>query len=333
MPPGLTSGCQATNHPLEVFNVKAADSWASFNMISGASLKSFTLSIDEHPMWIYAVDGQYIEPQLVDAVSMYMGERYSAMIQLDKTPGNYTIRVADAGDDQIISGFATLAYQDGQDIGVSLPSIDYNGQNITSNVVYLNSSIVPPFGVQPPSITADAMYKFNFGRLNYSWQWSLDGTEIYPPDRSAYQPLLLNLNSSAAQADGKIVIRTTSDSWVDFVLQVGANPEQPQQYPHPMHKHSNKAYIIGSALGLFTWSSVADAIEAVPHAFDLQNPAYRDMFVTSFEGPNWMVVRYHVENPGAFLFHCHIPTHLEGGMALALLDGTDRWPEVPAEYL
>lgn len=45
-----------------------------------------------------------------------------------------------------------------------------------------------------------------------------------------------------------------------------------------------------------------------------------------------MVIRYQVVNPGPFLFHCHVQTHVAGGMAVALLDGVDQWPEVPTEY-
>jgi hypothetical protein len=45
-----------------------------------------------------------------------------------------------------------------------------------------------------------------------------------------------------------------------------------------------------------------------------------------------MVIRYQVVNPGAFLFHCHVQTHMSGGMAVAMLDGVDEWPEVPSEY-
>jgi hypothetical protein len=46
-----------------------------------------------------------------------------------------------------------------------------------------------------------------------------------------------------------------------------------------------------------------------------------------------MALRYHVENPGAFLFHCHMQTHMAGGMAVAMLDGVDKWPEVPQQYI
>jgi len=39
-------------------------------------------------MWVFTVDGSYIEPQKVDAISISMGERYAVFVKLDKTAGS-----------------------------------------------------------------------------------------------------------------------------------------------------------------------------------------------------------------------------------------------------
>ena len=77
-----------------------------------------------------------------------------------------------------------------------------------------------------------------------------------------------------------------------------------------------------------------EAIKHIPESFNLHNslPRYRFYTLPVSTQSTWMVVRYFVENPGAFLLHCHINPHLTGGMGLAILDGIDVWPEVPAEY-
>lgn len=56
-------------------------------------------------------------------------------------------------------------------------------------------------------------------------------------------------------------------------------------------------------------------------------------FTTSAAEGNstWLALRYQVVNPGAFLFHCHIQTHMSGGMAVVLLDGVDAWPAIPED--
>ena len=86
-------------------------------------------------------------------------------------------------------------------------------------------------------------------------------------------------------------------------------------------------------MGLFTWDTVAEAQKEIPEQFNLETAGFRDTFVTSPAGESWLAIRYQVVNPGAFMLHCHIETHLEGGMAIAMLDGVDAWPTIPQEYL
>lgn len=72
VPFGVFEGCDATNPNPYIFNVDASQGWVSLNIISAASLQEMVVSIDEHPMWVYAIDGRFIEPQLVDVRSSIM---------------------------------------------------------------------------------------------------------------------------------------------------------------------------------------------------------------------------------------------------------------------
>ena len=94
-------------------------------------------------------------------------------------------------------------------------------------------------------------------------------------------------------------------------------------------------YLLGQGDGLFKWDSVAEAAKEIPSSFNFVDPPRRDGFTTpaALQGPSWMAIRYHVDNPGAWLIHCHVQSHLSGGMSMAIQDGVDKWPKVPAEYL
>jgi len=189
-----------------------------------------------------------------------------------------------------------------------------------------------PFNLPPPAHEADSIHFLRTGRLGGAWKWTMDGKSLYASDRSAYNPLLYNPNSADAQ-DPNLIIRTKNGTWVDIVIQVLSTDGQDDiQFPHAIHKHGNKMYKIGKGLGKFEWKSVPEAMAAQPGNFNLVNPPYRDTFMTTSEGPMWIVIRYHVINPGPFLLHCHLEVHLEGGMAVALLDGIDKWPTVPPQY-
>ena len=330
----IYTGCTPSNGSIEIIEVDAANGWASINSISAMSLKSPVVSIDEHQMWVYAVDGHYIKPQLADTVFMYNGERYSAMIQLTKYPDDYTIRTANSGADQIISGFATLRYRNGDRTGKSKPYIDYGGVNVSANVIALDKTILVPFPASSPAATAAETYIFNLNRLGANYRWTFNGNTSYDVDRDSNNPLLFN-PSSVEAANSNFTIRTKNDTWIDIILQVELTPAAPAQPAYPIHKHSNKAYIIGSGNGIFNYTSVAEAMRHMPAGtFNLQTPPLRDSFVTPsvLLGPAWIALRYHSANPGAWFLHCHTQTHLEGGIAMTIMDGIDAWPDVPAEY-
>lgn len=336
---------------MEIFYVDAADGWFNLQIVSAMSIKTPVFSIDSHPMWIYAVDGIYIEPQLAETVFLYNGERFSAMIKLDQTPGDYTIRVANSGADQILSGYAKLSYQNhtlhkGQHYYNATTTnstvnatayINYGGENTTASVIPLDETLLVPYPASKPAPTADATHILKLGRLGANYNWSLSGSNLYDTQANYQTPLLFHPNSTSNPDayDPSLIIRTINGTWVDIILQVVLNAAAPAQPAHPVHKHSNKAYLIGAGTGTFNYSTVADAMNEIPGSFNLETPSLRDSFTTPsvLQGPAWIAFRYQVVNPGAFYLHCHIQTHLTGGMAMTMMDGVNVWPTIPGEYL
>jgi FtsP/CotA-like multicopper oxidase with cupredoxin domain len=333
VPEGIMSPCIPTAGSQEVFKVNRDDNWAAFHFVGAMALKIVTVSIDEHPMWIYAVDGQYIKPKLAHTFIMRNGERYSAMIKLDQTPGDYTIRVANSLPNHVISGFATISYFRGIKKNGSTPYIDYGGNNLTSSVIQLDDTKISPFNVPPPSATVSATHVLTLARLGRNWRWTLNNQTSYELHLENHQNLLTNPYTAAALGNG-LVINTEYGTWVDIVFVVDISPSNPAQPPHAMHKHSNRMYFIGKGRGPFVWPTVAIAKRAVPENFFLEDAPYRDTVTTdtTIKVPSWIVMRYYVGNPGPFILHCHMVTHLSGGMAVILMDGFDKWPRIPSEY-
>jgi hypothetical protein len=356
IPDGLQSGCVPSHGSTDVTQVDPSDKWISLNFVCAASFKAIKASIDQHPMWVYEVDGQYIEPKLVDTIQMFTGERYAVLIKLDQKPGNYTIRIADQSLSQVVSAFGIFSYKRGKDIGPSIPFIDYGGQDLwyngsriwntyikgsslsvyatnVTNVTTLNKLTgIPPFPPNAPAAptTADQMHVFYLEQMNNAWQYTMNNASSLPIDWDTYHPFLYYPNDTVSNSN--LVMKTLNGSWVDLVLQVAYSGRRPDEFPHLIHKHSTKTWWIGVGQGIWSYSSVAEAVAAKPENFNLINPPYRDTFLTDFDGPMWIVLRYQVVNPGAWLFHCHFEMHLAGGMGFVILDGVDRWPMIPPEY-
>ena len=343
VPPGLLDGCKATNGSNEVILVDAQNGWASIHWVSAISVKTPVVSIDEHQMYVYAVDGEYITPQPADTILIYNGERYSAMVKIDKPAGDYTIRIANSAADQLLSGFATLRYANTthgynttstkNSTSASKPFINYGGVNVSADVVPLDTTKLQPFIPSAPAPTADATHIIKFHRLQANWGWTLSGSALWPENRDFDKQLLYYPNTPEAN-NNSLIIRTKNGTWVDIVMQIVLDENAPAQPAHPIHKHSNKAYLIGAGNGVFNYTDVATAMNSIPESFNLKNPSYRDSFTTPsvLQGPAWVAFRYQVVNPGAWFLHCHISTHLTGGMAMTLMDGVDAWPEIPEEY-
>ncbi|GKZ73591.1 hypothetical protein AnigIFM60653_008011 [Aspergillus niger] len=330
VPKGFYEGCTPSEGPTEVFKVNVSSRYASFDLISMAGSTSLVFSIDEHPMYVYAVDGRYVEPLLVDAVTVPVAARYSVMVPLksEDQAGDYTVRVANNYANQVINGTGVLSYDTAtpKQIGSSQPYINEAGSNATATTVILNETDVVPFPVVAPAKKADRTYILNVENANSSYTWTL-GNQYPMSNEELDPPVLFNL-SSISQAYSAM---TMNGTWVDLIINITTSG-QPQ---HPIHKHSNKYFVIGTGNQPFIWSSVEEAMQEIPENFNFENPQMRDTFYSpsSATGPSWLAMRYHIVNPGPFLLHCHLQMHHVGGLALALLDGVDAWPtDIPEGY-
>jgi FtsP/CotA-like multicopper oxidase with cupredoxin domain len=323
----MFSGCVPSQGPQEVFNVNAAQQFVSWDLTSTAGVLELSFSVDEHVMWVYAIDGRYIQPRQVNALTIPNSNRYSVLVPLTQPRGDYTVRMVSASVQQILNTTAIMRYQGTPQLNrPSNPWITINNQNATVNTVFLNESLVTPFPVVVPSNNVAQTFFLHVSQVGTAYRWKL-GNSSYGLDLEESQPLLFN--QTAIPSD--LIIRTNNNTWIDIVIQA----DTILQPPHPIHKHSNKHFLIGQGNGAFNWTSVAQAIQVIPGSFNLATPQYRDTSntPTPIAGPTWMVMRYHVVNPGAFLMHCHIQVHQSGGMVLAMLDGVDAWPTIPPTYL
>lgn len=328
----MWEGCVAANGSMETIHVDAKYGWASLNIVMAATTKGIAFSIDEHDLWLYEVDGQYVEPRKVQWIDLIPAKRYNVLVKLDKKPGDYTIRMPDQGFSQMISGFAKFSYSGGKDIGETKPWVTYGGLNATEEGIgHIYSDNLPPYPPIKPARKSDVSHLFHLYRWDAAYTWSFSGSAAMPVDAWAYEPLLYNPDSAAAK-DQNLVIQTKYGQWVDLILQVGTKEEEEQEINHIIHKHGSKTWQVGVGSGIWNFTSVDEAETLHPEFFNFENPPLADIFLTSFEGPSWIVLRYKVDNPGPWLIHCHAEIHLAGGMALVIMDGVDKWPKIPAGY-
>jgi FtsP/CotA-like multicopper oxidase with cupredoxin domain len=335
IPPEVFDICTPTKGSREVIKTHGKK-WLALDIISTSSIVNFAFSIDEHPMWVYAIDGQYVEPILVDMFNINNGDRFSVFIQLDKKSGNYGIRAASLSPTQALDTTAILSYgaDHGYDENVtSTPYITRGGNPTSKNVTVFDQTQMisfPPQFPQPAPEASQTFFLLSENAGTHPYTYAINGTPFDHTVLDDEAPPFLYQQPNINNPGQNITLVTKNNTWVDLVFIV----PQLGQVPHIMHKHSNKGFIIGGGEGAFNWTTVAEAAKAIPESFNLVSPPYRDGFATlpTVTKPTWLAVRYQVTNPGAWMVHCHIQNHLRGGMAAIILDGVDAWPVVPDEY-
>jgi FtsP/CotA-like multicopper oxidase with cupredoxin domain len=335
VPPGVFSGCSSTDSSPFVVHVRqrandGGETWVMLDLIGAAGVRSAIISIDELPVWVVALDGNYIEPVLADALPLFMGQRYTVLVKMAE-PKKYTIRISGPGDTQIIYGSAVLDFQiDGRDQSTesSQPSIDILGRNLTADVVYYNGVQAAPLTTPTIPRAADATYKMTMQADGALIFWALN-TSSRLEDKTLFEPPLL-FEPRPELLDNYTITIPSSHKWVDFIfLASGLQPN------HPIHMHGRHFYVLGAGKGTFPWDSVEEAVKHLPPGtLNLHNPQLRDTFdsLASMDGPTWLALRRPSDNKGAWLIHCHLQTHLQGGMAMVVQDGIEGGIEIPRKY-
>lgn len=274
LPSDVFFECTPSSGEIATFDVDPAKGWAAFTFINPGGYEILKFTIDGHKMWVYAVDGGYITPQLVDQVIINNGDRYSFLVQLNQAPAQYSIRVTNQGLNQVISGFGVLDYKGSHGPARTDPNalakMNYAGVNLTQLVLF-NDNKAAPYPPSSPAKTVDITYQLNIKKLKQPYEWTLSGVDSFKGFMEDDYPLLYQNPATIPQDD--LIIRTLKGQWVDLVVKT----QGPLSQPHPMHKHSNKAYLLGKGTGVWNWTTVAEAAAVLPPAtFNFVNPPLRD---------------------------------------------------------
>ena len=174
----------------------------------------------------------------------------------------------------------------------------YGSEMINGGTELNPASLVPyPASVRPPA-AADKLIVMELGRPGAAV--NVLNKDPFSPFLELQEPLLFN-PSGAATLSPNLLPSYPVGTVVDLVFVV--NPPSPS---HSIHKHGNKAFIIGQGSGPWIWSSVAKAQAANPGNFNLNNPPLRDGFLTdpAVTSPTWLVVRYKSEQAAPVTVHC-----------------------------
>jgi L-ascorbate oxidase len=361
------STCTNYTSSLDTINVTMGKTYR-LRMINAAALVVMNVAITNHNITIIEVDGTIVDPISVTSIDLSPGQRFSVLLTADQDPADYWLRVTVRFRNYPnITGMAIVRYIDANS---TLPSITENlppnvmwndstyGQNqeaslsskepnsyseslaLSENVDIRRLILVSTQAKDP--ISGNTLWAINnissttvttvsepiivtaytAAKLK-GWPVPVEGTVDLPEE----PPVPFNYSSPVWEgpgpnvgSQGNLVLRLKKGDVVELVFQNTLALNNVSEL-HSWHIHGHSAWVVGQGTGIY------DSSRDVEN-YNLKNPVLQDTFDMYPFG--WTAVRFVASNPGAWLFHCHLSSHIIMGMDFTLLiqpDEIDSPPE------
>ncbi|KAI3620990.1 laccase [Moniliophthora roreri] len=265
-------------------------------LVNTACDPAYTFSIDNHTMTVIETDTVNNVPLEVDSLKIYVGQRYSFVLNADQAVGNYWIRAnPNAGTLGFANGInsAILRYVGAEETEPPVLNITNTNELNEADLVPLENPDAPG---DPVVGGVDIAMHLDFAFTSAA-KFTVNGATFVPPT----VPVLLQILSGAQTAD------TLLPTGSFIPLPANATVE---------------LSMTGGLLGLeHTFNVVRSAGMT---GYNFANPIRRDVVNAGSASDN-VTIRFTTDNPGPWIMHCHIDWHLENGFAVVFAERTDEW--------
>ncbi|OTB02517.1 putative multicopper oxidase [Hypoxylon sp. CI-4A] len=355
--------CSDADKPLPSLNLAPGKSHR-LRFLNVGGFAWFQVAVDEHEsLPIIEVDGTNVNPASASELLIAPGQRYSAVLTADR-PGqdafwlrarmvsscfsSQTLPEHGVDEAKAIIRYAVQEQGHSDDEAPSLPQTTSKLQYIPTCKDPGPSTLFSPSPALPAPEYADHSWylRVNLAIGDWRLQRGVMNSSSFRPNLK--QPTLHRVldglaanNESFAQSDildtafdpiSELVISHTGVAeTVDIILQ------NMDENSHPFHLHGMQMWVLGAGHGYFPGYEMlglnVDGKGLLDPAISsiVDNPLKRDM-VTA-EGFGWVLLRFVADNPGVWLFHCHVIWHSEAGMGMQFLSRPDamRGWEIPED--
>ncbi|KAJ7785147.1 laccase lcc5 [Mycena maculata] len=265
-------------------------------LINIPSDPNYVFQIDGHTnLTIIEADGISTTPYTVDSIQIYVGQRYSFILNADQPIGNYWIRAnPSTGPSGFTGGInsGVLRY-----VGAAVADPTTTQATIANafNEVNLHPLVNP--GAPGSPVAGGVDVAMNLNLTNSGGKFFINGFSFVPPT----VPVLLQILSGAETANSLL----------------------PAGSVYPLQKNSTiELSLPGGVVG------GAHAFDVVRSAgsitYNYANPARRDVVSIGGADDN-VTIRFTTDNAGPWFLHCHIDWHLQAGFAIVFAEDSADW--------
>lgn len=323
---------------------------------SMTALSALSFQIEGHNMTIVEADGHYVEPVVAQNLFIYSGETYSVLIKIDQEPSrNYWIMTNIVSRNATATtppGLATLNYYPNHPKRVP-PTGPPAGPIWNDVAPRLAQSLAIKarqgyIHTPPPKSDRAIVFLNTQNKIDGYFHWSVNNVSFTlphtpylialkenlhhvfdqspPPDRlrdfTNYDIYRVANNTNATSSNA--IYRLKFNTTVDIILQNANTLTANTSETHPWHLHGHDFWVLGYGTGKF------DA-DNDPKKYNLVNPIKKNTVAVHPYG--WTALRFVADNPGVWVFHCHIEPHLYMGMGVVFEEGVERVGKLPSEIM
>ncbi|OMP01100.1 Multicopper oxidase, type 1 [Corchorus olitorius] len=313
------------------------------------SLSALSFQIEDHEMTVVEADGHYVEPFVVNNLYIYSGETYSVLVTANQNSSrNYwtTINVV-SRQPNTPNGIAIFNY-DPIDYQKLPPTNPPPGPlwNDTKSQVNQSRAIKARQGfiVTPPKKPDRVIVLLNTqNTIDGYVRWSLNNvshtlpstplliaikenmTGVFDPnpppdDNDSANYDIYSVANNTNSVSSSSIYRLQFNSTVDIILQNANTMTANVSESHPWHLHGHDFWVLGYGEGKFNLSRDTET-------YNLADPIMKNTVPLHPYG--WTALRFKADNPGVWLFHCHIEAHFFLGMLVVFESGVEQVGDIP----
>ncbi|KAK0492822.1 laccase lcc5 [Armillaria luteobubalina] len=295
---GIKASWEGTSGDLAVVTVDSGTRYR-FRLINMACDANFVFQIEGHNMQDrIEVDGVNHEAYTVDEIQIFAAQRYS-FIQT-RPVDNYWIRFN-----------PSVGTQDFTD-NINSAILRYNGANETNPA---DADVTSTNALDEADLVVLLSDTFLFSRatataggvddaINLAVAFGTDLTFTVNGEEYTPPTILSGAEDVSSLLPSGSIYYLPKNSSIELSIPAGVAGG-----PHPLHLHGHNFDVVRVA-GSDTYNYV--------------NPVRRDVVSLGVAGDN-VTIRWTTDNPGPWIFHCHIDWHLELGFAIVFAEDDGDW--------
>jgi FtsP/CotA-like multicopper oxidase with cupredoxin domain len=276
-------------------------------LINGSVQNSYTVTLVGHSFTIVATDMVPIQPVTVTSLYVGVGQRYDVIINANQAVNNYwfnTTFSSGCGRSNNPRPAAIFSYSGAPNTNPTatgtIPPDSLCQDVLTYTPVVTQSAPVSSF-----TATAGNTLNTNIQINNAIARifWPVDGTPMRVNWNNPTLEYVKNGNTGTMPADTNVLSVPNGNVWTFWLIQNNSS------IPHPVHLHGHDVLILGASPALANPINPSNQLRAYNPVTDGpglkgNNPTRRD--TTMLPAWGWLAVAFRTNNPGAWLFHCHV---------------------------